>query len=642
MAFNGKPAASGLNAIMQGLQVNDPPSSTHVHRLIVGVDFGTTFTGVSWVSTDGAHVKVLDDVHCVRDWPGPGRDGDYSWKTPSRIAYGVDNGRASNACGFEVLPRMKSYAWMKLLLDPEQATRFDDASLYESEGAGVLSRPFNKSTVELCADFLAEIAGFAYKSLAKRLSPEVLKATPIDFWFTVPAVWSDRAKFDTLRAAQKAARLAKIQCHQDSQVFLIREPEAAAIATLSALTQGGSEQHVKVGDSILVCDCGGGTVDLTSYEITGISPNLAFKELVVGTGGKCGSTYIDREFIRWMENKFGNAYKDLSWEKRGPASRLMKDFEAIKRDFGKSDDHLRIYEAQVYMRDAPDSDYYDEDDGIVTLHPSDIKQMFDPVINKIKDLLQSQLDAERKQSGKVTIKTVLLVGGFGDSTYLNNVIRDWCKQRGLRLLCPEHPQSAIVRGAALSGLLNIQPTSRRSRRHYGFSCHEPFDPLRHRLEDRFIWFWNNKPHASGNMFWELAKGDNVDDKTEITTEMSSTVWDDEPTKTSEMEIYCSDADEPPMFERDLAVKKLAVMRQDFSKLDLSGFPSKTVNGRTVRHITAKYIIRFGHRRGVLSFVSTVNGSEVGSTTVTFDGHTGDDDEGGLGGGGHGSPQCATQ
>lgn len=151
---------------------------------------------------------------------------------------------------------MKSYAWMKLLLDPQQATKFDDPSLTQSEGNGVLSQPLNKSAVDLCADFLAEVATFAYQSLERRLSTEVLRATLIDFWFTVPAVWSDRAKADTLRAAKKAAQRAQLKCNPASQVFFIREPEAAAIATLSALIQGGSDQQVKAGDSIMVCDCG--------------------------------------------------------------------------------------------------------------------------------------------------------------------------------------------------------------------------------------------------------------------------------------------------------------------------------------------------------------------------------------------------
>ena len=64
-------------------------------------------------------------------------------------------------------------------------------------------------------------------------------------------------------------------------------------------------------------------------------------------GGKCGSTYIDREFIKWMENKFGNAYTSLSLIKKGPASRFMKDFESHKRDFGKTKDPTRYYEMYV-------------------------------------------------------------------------------------------------------------------------------------------------------------------------------------------------------------------------------------------------------------------------------------------------------
>lgn len=71
-----------------------------------------------------------------------------------------------------------------------------------------------------------------------------------------------------------------------------------------------------------------------------------------------------------MERTFGAAYTSLSWEKRGPASRLMKDFEGHKRDFGKSTNVTAYYEVQVYMKDARDSKYYDEDDGIVTVTQS--------------------------------------------------------------------------------------------------------------------------------------------------------------------------------------------------------------------------------------------------------------------------------
>lgn len=41
---------------------------------------------------------------------------------------------------------------------------------------------------------------------------------------------------------------------------------------------------LKTGDSFVVCDAGGGTVDLISYEVSALTPNLELKELVPGTG----------------------------------------------------------------------------------------------------------------------------------------------------------------------------------------------------------------------------------------------------------------------------------------------------------------------------------------------------------------------
>jgi hypothetical protein len=43
--------------------------------------------------------------------------------------------------------------------------------------------------------------------------------------------------------------------------------------------------------SVLICDCGGGTVDITTYAIQAVGDEPKYEELVVGAGGKCGSTY---------------------------------------------------------------------------------------------------------------------------------------------------------------------------------------------------------------------------------------------------------------------------------------------------------------------------------------------------------------
>ena len=41
---------------------------------------------------------------------------------------------------------------------------------------------------------------------------------------------------------------------------------------------------LKIGDAFVLCDAGGGTVDLISYEITKLDPTLELRELVPGTG----------------------------------------------------------------------------------------------------------------------------------------------------------------------------------------------------------------------------------------------------------------------------------------------------------------------------------------------------------------------
>jgi hypothetical protein len=136
---------------------------------------------------------------------------------------------------------------------------------------------------------------------------------------------------------------------------------------VKGFSEENSVAHARAGDGILMCDCGGGTVDLTSYKIKRLSRRLEFEELVPGIGGKCGSTYIDREFHQWMIQVFGQQFADLRFEKIGPWSRFMKDFKSLKRDFGSSDNLDRADDVSLVMPGAEDSEFYDIDESVVKL-----------------------------------------------------------------------------------------------------------------------------------------------------------------------------------------------------------------------------------------------------------------------------------
>lgn len=110
-----------------------------------------------------------------------------------------------------------------------------------------------------------------------------------------------------------------------------------------------------------------GTVDLVTYEILQTEP-LKFSEKSIGTGAKCGSTAIDRNFFEWAELNFGEAYTELNPKKKGPGSTFMESFEAAKRRFGDSDDAQSYFEiAEIDMELTKTSPLYDEDEQCVKI-----------------------------------------------------------------------------------------------------------------------------------------------------------------------------------------------------------------------------------------------------------------------------------
>lgn len=94
-------------------------------------------------------------------------------------------------------------------------------------------------------------------SITKQLNEEHLfdkdSETNLTVVFTVPASWSERGKQGILMAATKAG-----VTQEADGIRLVSEAEAAAIYGLRVQAQDGT---VGDEDCVIVCDCGGGTVD---------------------------------------------------------------------------------------------------------------------------------------------------------------------------------------------------------------------------------------------------------------------------------------------------------------------------------------------------------------------------------------------
>jgi molecular chaperone DnaK (HSP70) len=104
-----------------------------------------------------------------------------------------------------------------------------------------------------------------------------------DVILTVPASFDAEARELTVEAARAAGL---------EHVTLIEEPQAAFYAWLDQSGDDWREQ-VHVGDSILVCDVGGGTTDLTLIAVHEDAGNLALTRVAVGDHILLGGDNMD-------------------------------------------------------------------------------------------------------------------------------------------------------------------------------------------------------------------------------------------------------------------------------------------------------------------------------------------------------------
>ena len=140
----------------------------------------------------------------------------------------------------------------------------------------VLTLPAGLTAADVVRDYLSAIYKHVMTTLYRRFDRGVMQMTKVDFVLTVPAIWSDAAKKKTEDAAIRAGM------GNEHDLQLLSEPESAAVYTLKNLDNAYSQ--IRVHDRIVVCDCGGGTVDLISYDIRSVHPTLSVMECAAGTG----------------------------------------------------------------------------------------------------------------------------------------------------------------------------------------------------------------------------------------------------------------------------------------------------------------------------------------------------------------------
>ena len=203
--------------------------------IIVGIDFGTTYSGIAYVCTVDKH----GDVQVLNEYSGGQLQSDVLEKVPTRLAYPFENG-GKEAWGYQVKPGMVSYSWFKLMLDEEtDLAEYDDPLLRQSAAMGFNKLPPGKDQKDVTADFLRYLYNHVMGKLTALLEQAIFDETPIHFHFTLPATWSPKAR----NLTREAAEIAGFGQRPGDKFFMLDEPEAAAIAAMKATIDAFPENN---------------------------------------------------------------------------------------------------------------------------------------------------------------------------------------------------------------------------------------------------------------------------------------------------------------------------------------------------------------------------------------------------------------
>ncbi|KAK0654927.1 hypothetical protein B0T16DRAFT_432585 [Cercophora newfieldiana] len=579
-----------------------PQSLSGRLRIIVGIDFGTTFTGISYVTSDKTSAN---DIDVLRTWPGNGCPVEGNWKTPSVIAYKQENPSATrNRWGYEVRGNMTSCSWTKLLLDQSAETaEFDDPSLQLAAGGAFFHLPKGKTAEQVCQDYLSNVYNYLVENLKQRMTPEVFNITPMECYLTVPAIWTDKAQSATRRAAINASFASR---HLDT-LRMITEPEAAAIAALKHDLKPGSVNEVVVGDNILVLDCGGGTVDITTYTIQKTEPIIEFEEICVGAGAN---------FHKFMLTRFGTSFEKAPPKFKGAGSHFMQAFEKAKQSFGSLENDT--YEiGPIPLGSNHKAKHYDIDEECVILSKADMTDIFAPVVDDVLRLVAQQIN-KALEVQKKRINLIILVGGFGNSDHLKKAVDTWAGKNGIKCIRPNFCQAAVVRGAAIRGLEGTVPSKLICRRHYGFRLSLIF---KNGVHDEKNAYWDfGVKRSRSHVRWMINKGTEVTKSTSFQCPLVRTLTQGA-SKVFTMDLYSCTLDSAPERAENPRIIRVGSINMDFSSVDLSGFKTRTVESGGFHQVETQveFEIRLDYRSesGVLGFTCISKGQNIGHTTIEF-------------------------
>jgi molecular chaperone DnaK (HSP70) len=417
---------------------------TRPHRVVAAIDFGTHGTGFAWAPVSQENSELRDRrISFYESWP----EQKVSYpKNRSAVLLDADgNLLAWGWAALSMMDTMPKGANWRLQTGFKMSLR--DTSAVTSAGAadaggreGVLLAANAADAYDLTVLCLKQVVAVARDQIMRSAYEE----DDIRWCLTVPAMW-DQYTRDTMFRAAVAAGLPG----DPERLLLAQEPAAAALYCAAK----GENLISTPGSRFMVIDAGGGTIDITSYQV---ADDGRLNELAPAAGAFTGADFINRAFMEEvLGGEFGHTtLQRILSERRGAIAGTMDAWERAKRSFAP--DMLNdlviplsapFYRALVTEQLAGEWRGADEPPTEVVVSAKMVAGLFDRSIDETLGHVERHLREMRALSGISGSEHALLVGGFAESRYLRARFKEHLATRGVGVIVPEQPSVAVLAGA---------------------------------------------------------------------------------------------------------------------------------------------------------------------------------------------------
>ncbi len=286
-----------------------------------------------------------------------------------------------------------------------------------------------------------------------------------DIYLTVPASFDAVARELTVKAAYSAGL---------DNITLLEEPQAAFYAWIEAGLERW-RKSVKVGESILVCDLGGGTTDFSLIQVTEENGDLALRRIAVGDHILLGGDNMDLTLAYSVQAKLAQKGVKLDkWQFRAlwHSCRVAKermfadpDLESepvviLGRGSSLIGGTIRTELSRVDVENVllngffpeVEKNEYPKERPKVGMREMGLPYEADPAVTRHL----ARFLGRQTQNGSASPGAVLFNGGVMKADLIRsrilNVLNRWDEEKEIRELYSSDLDLSVARGAAYYGL----------------------------------------------------------------------------------------------------------------------------------------------------------------------------------------------